>query len=345
VLAIGFVAAGIVAETLYLGYRAAMAESVPLSSAYEWFLLAAWGLVATYLYLSMFHPTTASGVFILPLALALVAAAQYASKKPFPQSPATQVWGVIHGAFLVLGTVAVIFGFVAGMMYLLQSSRLKRLSQSGARGKEAGGETPLLRNVPALRLPSLEWLERANGRAILISVLMTGAGLVSGIVINLINHWHQRDELPWTDPIVWESAGLFGWLLAAALFNALYRPARRGRKVAYLTVASFVFLAIFLAAQLFNRSEHSGIRDPGPGVSEGARGEGRGARGKPENLAHSFGRDLEGERDSARETDSTIRTYATPSLCRVTERHGVRSLQTTPCSSGNYYAISGRALS
>jgi ABC-type transport system involved in cytochrome c biogenesis permease subunit len=267
VLAIGFAVAGIVAETLYLGYRAAMAESVPLSSAYEWFLLAAWGLVAVYLYLSLFHPAAASGVFILPLALALVAAARYASRKPFPQSPATQVWGAIHGAFLVLGAVAVIFGFVAGVMYLLQSSRLKRLSQGGSRGK---GAVPLTRNdgpggrhaeracYSWLRLPSLEWLERANGRAILISVLMTGAGLVSGIVINLINHWHQRDELPWTDPIVWESAGLFGWLLAAALFNALYRPARRGRKVAYLTVASFVFLAIFLAAQLFNRSEHDG---------------------------------------------------------------------------------------
>ncbi|HEV2969581.1 MAG TPA: cytochrome c biogenesis protein CcsA [Pirellulales bacterium] len=266
VLAIGFAVAGIVAETLYLGYRAAMAESVPLSSAYEWFLLAAWGLVAVYLYLSLFHPAAASGVFILPLALALVAAAQYASKKPFPQSPATQVWGAIHGAFLVLGAVAVIFGFVAGVMYLLQSSRLKRLSQS----HRQGGQSPFFPTtiaamvpakkgtVPGLRLPSLEWLERANGRAILISVLMTGAGLVSGIVINLINHWHQRDELPWTDPIVWESAGLFGWLLAAALFNALYRPARRGRKVAYLTVASFVFLAIFLAAQLFNRSEHDG---------------------------------------------------------------------------------------
>src|ERR1700676_3984656 len=245
-LVLGFVVAGWLAHTLFLGYRATTDTAMPLSSAYDWYLVAAWVLVCLQLYLSVFHSGWAHGLFILPLALALIGAAQWASRQPFPQSPATQVGGAIYGIFLLLGTVAVMIGFVAGLMYLLQARWLKNKSLPAA----------------GLRLPSLEWLERVNGRAIVVSVLMFGAGILSGLVLNLVNHRYQRDALPWTDPIVWRSAGMFGWLLAAALFNAFYRPARRGRKVAYLTVASFVFLAIFLVVQLISSGEHSGkVRD------------------------------------------------------------------------------------
>jgi ABC-type transport system involved in cytochrome c biogenesis permease subunit len=248
-LAIGFAAAGLIAEMLYLGYWVAN-ESVPLSSAYEWYLLAAAAVAATYLYLAIVYPSAASGVFILPLALALVAAAKFASKAPLAQSPAARVWITIHMSFWLLGAIAVIVGFATGVMYLLQAYRLKKKLPAAA----------------GLRLPSLEWLERANGRAIVISALMAGAGLASGIVLNLV-----KNQLPWTDPTIWRSVGFFAWLLAAALFNAIYRPARKGRKVAYLTVASFLFLAIFLAAQLLGKSEHSG-------ASLDARGQGPEAR-------------------------------------------------------------------
>ncbi len=241
-MAMGFTAVGLLAQTLYLGRRAMMAQSVPLSSAYDWYLVAAWVLIAVDLYLTGFHPEVPHGIFILPLALGLIGAAQFASKKPFPQTEAAQFWGMIHGTFWLLGTVAVMVGFVAGLMYLVQARRLKQKLPA------AGG----------LRLPSLEWLQRVNGRAIFVSVLMAGIGTLSGIVLNLVNQGQKQDELPWSDPIVWGSAGMFGWLLAAALFSAFYRPARQGRKVAYLTVANFLFLAIFLVLRLIGAGEHGG---------------------------------------------------------------------------------------
>ena len=40
------------------------------------------------------------------------------------------------------------------------------------------------------------------------------------------------------------SGVLFIWLLIATVFNLYYRPARQGRKVAYLVLASFIFLAV-----------------------------------------------------------------------------------------------------
>jgi hypothetical protein len=41
-----------------------------------------------------------------------------------------------------------------------------------------------------------------------------------------------------------------GWMTVAWLFNHLYKPAQKGRKVAYLTVASFLFLLIALVSIL-----------------------------------------------------------------------------------------------
>src|SRR5687768_3783129 len=159
-LMLGFAGAGLVAHTLFLIYRAISVDAAPLSSAFDWYLLAAWVVVVVYLYSIYYHPKAAIGIFVLPLVLALVGMAQFSAREPFPQDPAAQVWGTVHGVFLLFGYVAVIVGFVSGLMYLLQAHRLKR------------------KQLPAqrLRLPSLEWLDRVNARAIVLSAVLIAAG-------------------------------------------------------------------------------------------------------------------------------------------------------------------------
>ena len=51
---------------------------------------------------------------------------------------------------------------------------------------------------------------------------------------------------------------MFVWLLAAAVARLFYKPARQGRKVAYLTVASFIFLVIAAGVGLFLNTQHGG---------------------------------------------------------------------------------------
>src|SRR5262245_31925057 len=238
----GFAAAGFVAHTLFLANRAVTAGGAPLSSAFDWDLLGAWALMVAYLYLTWHRSKTAIGLFLLPLVLGLIALARFADRQPFPQSHAGQVWGAIHGVLLLLGVVAVTVGFAAGLMYLIQSYRLKHKMPSAA----------------AVPLPSLEWLQHVNSRAIWIAAFMVGAGFVSGIVLNMVLHEHKIDQVPWSDPVIWRTALVFAWLLAAAIFSAVYRPARSGRKVAYLTVASFAVLVVSLAIGLFVPSEHGG---------------------------------------------------------------------------------------
>ena len=93
-LMLGFAGAGLVAHTLFLIYRAISADAAPLSSAFDWYLLAAWVVVVVYLYSIYYHPTAAIGIFVLPVVLAHVSEwRNFSAREPFPQDPAAQVLG------------------------------------------------------------------------------------------------------------------------------------------------------------------------------------------------------------------------------------------------------------
>jgi hypothetical protein len=228
-LLLGFTTAGVFAHTLFLVHRALTTQGTPLSSEFDWYLIAAWTLAAVNLgwtFQQVREPgerRTATGLFMLPLVLALVAAAYFfGSREPIAREPAFRVWIVIHFGFLVSCLASVLVGFATGVMDLVQSSRLKRktLPQRG------------------LRLPSLEWLERAGVRSIFSSFALSSLGLLSGFMLNLI-----LGEFSWSDPVVWGLVAVVVWFAVAATFLLLYKPARQGRKVAYLTITSlFVVL-------------------------------------------------------------------------------------------------------
>ncbi len=237
--------AGIVAHTWYLGRRVAETPAAPLASHQDWYILAAWALAAIYLAAKFYYPKSSMGLFLLPTVLGLIGASRFATTVPLATFQAPRFWGRIHGLFLMLGTVAVLLGFVAGLMYLLQSNRLKR-KQTPNRG---------------LRLPSLEWLERANSRSLGAAALFVGGGFFTGVLSRLA---HQGDQLgdrigvPWTDPVVLSLGGMMAWLIVAEVFRMVYPAARRGRKVAYLTVAAFGFLLLVLVLMTQGDSLHLG---------------------------------------------------------------------------------------
>ncbi len=240
---LGFAGAGLVAHSAFLYYRAVEAAGAPLSSEQDWYLVAAWVLVVMYLYLVYYHPRTSFGLFLLPLVLGLIATAVFfANAEPFARGPASKIWGMIHGCSIVLATVAVFLGFMAGVMYFWQTQRLKNK----------------LPPAKGLRLPSLEWLQHANSRTIVVALITMGIGILSGMILNLMGEHPDDGRVPWHDPVVLSTTAMFAWLLVAVITSAVYRPVRAGRKVAYLTVVSFVFLLIALGVGLFLDTQHGG---------------------------------------------------------------------------------------
>ena len=245
VLILAFASAGLLAHGIHLVMYAGQQEFSSTTSLYSWYtwcLAAAWGVAAVYLLLAIRRPQAAVGIFLLPLVLALLGLGWlFRELPPFVTDDTTSFWAFIHGQAWLLGTVVVVIGFSAGLMYLVQVFRLKHK----------------LPPRQGLRLPSLEWLGRVNETALVISTFALAIGLVSGIFLNLSRPLSPDHGLAWTDPVVWSAAVLLLWLVIALVFNAIYKPARQGRKVAYLTVASFIFLVLALTMALLARHASS----------------------------------------------------------------------------------------
>jgi ABC-type uncharacterized transport system permease subunit len=257
---VAMAAAGMVAHTAFLGYRAVHAEGSPLSSKEDWYLIAAWVLAGAYLWLTCLRPRNAFGVFLLPFVLGLIGVgALLADAAPFAREPASAVWGAIHGVSLLLATVSVVGGFAAGLMYLHESYHLKHKLPPRA----------------GLRLPSLEWLRKTNSRTMIFALQMLGVGILSGIVLNLVRRGPQSGGVAWSDPAVLGTTVMFAWLLLAVLVGWFYRPAREGHKVAYVTVVSFIFLVIVLGIGLLLDSRHVQLRARHDSQSRSAVSQGR----------------------------------------------------------------------
>jgi ABC-type uncharacterized transport system permease subunit len=234
---IGFAAAGLFAHSVFLGFlvRGRWQQGLPLTTWYTGCLSLAWAMVAVYLLTVLSHQRSTAGLLLLPTSLALIAASHL-----FPQaSGSVRLWSVVHGLSLAVGTALVVVGFLAGVMYLIQSYRLKNK----------------LPPRSAFWLPSLEWLQRLNERALYSSIALLGVGIITGILLNLIRSGSQA-VIPWSDPVVLASLVWLAWLTSIAVFNAVYRPARHGRKVAYETVVSFLFLSLVLGIILLTPSAH-----------------------------------------------------------------------------------------
>jgi hypothetical protein len=235
---IGLTAAGLFAHTVFLAYHTQLSfdsQGIWLGSWFGWCLSGAWVLAAMYLWLSLRKPNSLIGMFLLPVMLLLIAfGSSFANAAPFSPGRAKTVWNMIHGTSLLLGTVVVAMGFVFGIMYLIQSRRLKQ--------KRSG----------SFRLPSLEWLNMWAERTLFGSAVLLCGGFASGIALKMVQQSSATDSIvgggtiPWSDPVIWTSAVLFLWLLAATIISVFYKPVRRGRKVAYVVTISFLFLLLEL---------------------------------------------------------------------------------------------------
>jgi ABC-type transport system involved in cytochrome c biogenesis permease subunit len=218
-LALGLVAAGLLAQSLYL-YR----EQPPLVWQFGWMLFLAWVLAVFSLFGSIHHRRLAWGAFVLPLILGLVGLG-VALGRPDTRVPREQLlsvhslWGHVHAWLIFLATVGMCVGFVASVMYLIQAHRLRTKAAPG-RG---------------LRLLSLERLETMNRRAIVLAFPLLTAGMIAGAVLL------RRSELVgWTDPRVVSTAVL--WLAFALLLYLRLGHHLRGRQVALLTIGAFLML-------------------------------------------------------------------------------------------------------
>jgi ABC-type transport system involved in cytochrome c biogenesis permease subunit len=230
-LTVALTALGWGVHTAYLANLGWQTREVPLATVFESLLVLAWILAAIDLYLIVRSPRpVAVGVFVLPLVLALVIVAATMAPRAEWTSPGgwQAAWGAVHGLLLLAGAVSTCVAFVAGLMYLVQTDRLKH-----KRPPRFG-----------FALPSLEQSERVNRGAITVAFPLLTFGLLIGLALILATGRDGSRALGWTDPKVLSAGAM--WLVFAALLHARYRPEWRGKRVMLLTVVAFAFLIFAL---------------------------------------------------------------------------------------------------
>lgn len=227
-----FAGAGLLAHSIFLAV-----QQPSLSSRFGSLLLLSWILAVFYLYGAIHYKRLAWGIFVLPLVLGLVALAWVFGSQA-GLGPAwtegwmegtdwNRFWGVLHGVLVLLSAVGICVGFVASVMYLVQTRRLKE--------KKLPGQ--------GLRLLSLERLEEMNRNAVNLAFPLLTAGVVVGAAL-----MGQEGAGVWLrgDPRVVGALGL--WLVFAVLLYLRYGAHVKGRQLALLTIVAFGLMLLTLAS-------------------------------------------------------------------------------------------------
>jgi ABC-type uncharacterized transport system permease subunit len=224
-------AAGLLAHTTFV-----VVNPLPLESAFGSLIFLAWIVAVFCLYGTIHHPRLAWGLFVWPVVLGLIGLAELTGGPPPPATAPNwelfalegkQFWPIFHGALMLLAAVGVCVGFVASIMYLVQTHRLKT-KRSPARGP---------------KLWSLERLELMNRRALIIAFPLLTLGLLVAAGQLLTMHGSLKDLENWK---VISTALL--WLVFVILLYLRYGARAGGRQVALLTIVAFTLMLFALVA-------------------------------------------------------------------------------------------------
>ncbi len=236
-LVVGMLVVGLIAHSIFLINQfslGALADERPqlLSNWFQWAVLGAWGLAVAGLILTIRNPNGSIGLFLMPLVLTLIGLGLLLrDAAPFHPSTTVNLWLGIHGVGLVVSTMFIALGFAFGVMYLVQSYRLKTRKLSRIR----------------IKLPALDFLQSMNRLSIFASSIGLAIGLISGIILN----FNREGQISWINGEIVFAFALFAWVLVAAILELTSRGALGGRRSAYLVIANFAFMVLALALVLY----------------------------------------------------------------------------------------------
>ncbi len=241
--------AGLFAHTAFLYYRTKSYDRLPLSSQQDWILVIAWVFAWLALYLLTTYKEKNLGAILLPGILVMLAWGKWlANAAVYAYQPASDAWCAVHVLAMMLTTVAVLLGFLSGVLYLMQARHLKH---------------PQWWKFTR-RLPSLEWLHRANCHAMKFSVFFLALGILSGLVLNEMAVAQGAPKVAFRDPFILGATLLLAWYLASYAVSFFWKFSREGHLVAYRTILSFVALLTILTLGSFEEHRRSPLPS-GPG--------------------------------------------------------------------------------
>ncbi len=220
--ALFFHGAGALAQSFYLAYH-----QPALFSSAGFFLFISWLIALVSLQMGLSPRFRSINLFALPLVLVLISVAWFrGGQEGAILLRDARGWGVIHAATLILSSLVIGFGALAGSMYLVRARQLKSKHRPGT----------------GVHLPSLEQLEDKVRQSVVIAFplltvgVLIGAGMLFGDASRLAG---------WTDPRVLGTVVL--WADFAVLFWVRYAFRPSGKTLSLLVIVAFVLLILCAA--------------------------------------------------------------------------------------------------
>ena len=234
----GLVALGFGLHTAALVRLAMRSGNIPVNNVFESFVFLLWCMALVGIVIDAVYRLPTLGAFLLPvLAVLALKAVYFVDDRAELPRDVTVFWQLVHIVPIFLGFAAFAAAFVLSLMYLVQQRQLKT--------KATGA---LL-----ARLPSLEVLDRVSALAVLWGFPLLTVGIIFGLV------WLRAQSLllgsPLTDCKV--LGGTVTWVAYAVLVHLRLRARLHGKRMAALTVASFVLVLITFAGGFFLGGRHA----------------------------------------------------------------------------------------
>ncbi len=211
-------AAGFVAQSLFLAQRGEAAGRCPITNPFEILVFVAWCAVLLYFILGRTFRLSLLGAFTAPLVSVFQLIALPFLRQPPEHRPANDYWLEMHASVSLLAYGAFALSCIAGVMYLVQDGLLKRAK---------------LQDL-SYNLPPVTNLSKAIVRLIGIGLLLLTLGIASGF----------GTEKPPTGVHLLLSLSV--WAVYAALLSVKLFSPFSSQSTARITVAAFALPVITL---------------------------------------------------------------------------------------------------
>jgi len=220
-------------QSISFGFRCVITKQSPVLNIYDALALLAWVMTGAYLAFQLKTKTRILGAFVSPLSFLFMIIASIKLGGRVNLLPVLQGTLVpIHVSLAVTGEALFALASVAGAMYLLQDSLIKK--------KRAHSLSRLL--------PSLRDLDRINHLCLLAGFPLLTVGIVLGSLWARSvwgSHWVWEPKQIWTALV---------WLLYAFLLHQRLALGWRGHKTAWFSILSFLFLLACVLINMFSPS-------------------------------------------------------------------------------------------
>jgi cytochrome c-type biogenesis protein CcsB len=229
--------AGFVFLTLFVGYEyyaLGVAPVLTLKSSLSFF---AWTILLVYVLFHLKFRLMVLGSFVAPVAACLLILSSTLPTAEVAVKPIFRsLWLPVHIGTAFIGNGFFAVTFVAGIMYLIQESQIKK--------KHLGSLYS--------RLPSLETLDSINHFALICGFTFMTAGMITGAIYAqhaLGSYWRWDPK---------EVCALMAWVFYAILLHERLAVGWRGRRAALFSVFGFLVLVLaFVGANLWLSDYHS----------------------------------------------------------------------------------------